>query len=74
MKVSDIVPAVLCACFETSPDCVDSEVSFTKLDILKYVQYLSTNTEMTRQQILATVAKHIEKLGFVGSKGYILWY
>ena len=72
MKVSDIVPAVLCACFQTSPDCVDSEVLFNKLDILKYVQYLSTTTKMTRQQILVTVANHIEQLGFIGSKGYVL--
>ena len=71
MKTVDVVPGILCDCFLSNPssDLVDgSEICVTKLDVLKYVQYLRTSTKLDSNGIYNIVTNHVEKLKDCGSK------
>jgi hypothetical protein len=84
MKTQDIVAGELSDCFkrtlpfsETSPSSSNSDGKgfvVTKLDVLKYVQYLRKSTRLSCQDIYSIVSNHVEKLGITASRTYVKRY
>ncbi len=71
MKISDLVPAALPVCFESG---YDSDYHPSKLDILKYIEYLKSSSNLSNKDVIVRVAKDIENLGFDRDGGSVLRY
>ena len=79
MKTVDVVPGILSDCFlqrlpDLSSDLNFEEVCVTKLDVLKYVQYLRISTKLDSNEIYNTVANHVEKFRISGSGNWVKRY